>query len=143
MCNFANENILRGNNTCVILPIHNYIFTFRFRDISYVDIRRFFIFYFRYRRYIGTKKETIEDFHLSSSASTRVSLNAVYAYGEGEDYKVGCFVGVSDQPEPDADEMFKDGYYLTSGNDWPYYADCDVDRKTGEIEFVEFVVPEG
>lgn len=58
--------------------IHNYIFTFRFRDISYVDIRRFFIFYFRYRRYIGTKKETIEDFHLSSSAATRVSLKAVY-----------------------------------------------------------------
>ena len=71
--------------------------------------------------------------------------NAVYSYGETEGYKVGCFVGVSDQPEPDADEMFKDGYYLRTDSDcdWPYYADCDVDRKTGEIEFVEFVVPEG
>lgn len=69
--------------------------------------------------------------------------NAVYAYGETEGYKVECFVGVSDQPEPDADEIYKDGYYLTSGNDWPYYADCDVDRKNGEIEFVEYVVPEG
>lgn len=32
---------------------------------------------------------------------------------------------------------------LSPGNDWPYYAECDVDRKTGEVEFDEFVVPEG
>ena len=37
-----------------------------------------FHFYFGYRRYIGTKKEIMEDFYLSSSASTRVSLKAVY-----------------------------------------------------------------
>ena len=65
--------------------------------------------------------------------------HAVYAHGEKEGYKVGCFVGISDQPEPDLDTV---NIRLSPGNDWPYYADCDVDRKTGEIEFDEFVVPE-
>ena len=70
--------------------------------------------------------------------------NSVSAYGEIEGYKVNCFAGVSDQPEPDLDEIYKDGYFLDSASDcdWPYYATCNVDRKTGEIEFLEFVLPE-
>lgn len=65
--------------------------------------------------------------------------NSVSAYGEREGYKVNCFVGVSDQPEPDWDT---EKIRLSRGNDWPYYAFCDVDRKTGEVVFDEFVVPE-
>ena len=65
---------------------------------------------------------------------------SVSAYGETEGYKVSCFVGVSDQPEPDWET---EPIRLSPGNDWPYYAECDVDRKTGEVDFDEFVVPEG
>lgn len=36
------------------------------------------VFKFLIRRYLDTKKGTTEDFHLSSSASTRISLKAVY-----------------------------------------------------------------
>ena len=65
---------------------------------------------------------------------------AVYSYGETEGYKVSCFVGISDQPQPDWET---EPIRLSPGTDWPYYAECDVDRKTGEVEFDEFVVPEG
>ena len=70
--------------------------------------------------------------------------NSVSAWGKRDGYKVNCFVGVSDEPEPDPNEVFKDGYYLRADSecDWPYYAFCDVYRETGEIEFGECVLPE-
>lgn len=65
--------------------------------------------------------------------------NSVSAWGKREGNKVNCFVGVNDAPPPDPDKM---KIRLSSGNDWPYYAFCDVYRETGEIEFGECVLPE-
>ncbi len=62
-------------------------------------------------------------------------------YGEVNG-KMECFIGVSDEPEPDYDIDKVDHLILTSGNDWPYYAHCKVDMTTGEIEYGECKIPE-
>lgn len=67
--------------------------------------------------------------------------NAVSTYGE-DDGIVYCFVGVSDQPEPDYDSLDYSELKLTHENDWTYYASCNVDRSNGAIEFLECKVPE-
>lgn len=67
--------------------------------------------------------------------------NAVSSYGES-DGLVKCFVGVDDAPAPDYDISNVKELFLTSGNDWPYYAFCDVDMQNGGIEYGECVLPD-
>ena len=64
---------------------------------------------------------------------------SVYGVVEG---KMECFVGVSDEPSPECDINKVDHLILTSGKEWPYFAQCDVDMSTGEIEFGECRIPE-
>ena len=66
--------------------------------------------------------------------------NSVSAYGE-EDGIMNCFVGVSDEPAPDYDISKVDELILSPGNDWPYYASCNVTMKEGIIEFLECKIP--
>ncbi|MBQ2902510.1 MAG: hypothetical protein IJA07_03340 [Agathobacter sp.] len=67
--------------------------------------------------------------------------NSTSAYGE-VDGKMECFVGVSDEPAHEYDIEKVDYLILTSKKDWPYFAHCDVDMATGEIEFGECRIPE-
>lgn len=60
------------------------------------------------------------------------------AFGE-HDGMVFCFIGVSDRPMP----SFKEGTLRLSPGEKPKYrASCDVKLETGEIVFLECVVPE-
>lgn len=67
--------------------------------------------------------------------------NSTSAYGE-IDGKMECFVGVSDEPAHEYDIEKIEHLILTSKNDWPYFAYCDVDMSTGEIEYGECRIPE-
>lgn len=66
--------------------------------------------------------------------------NGVSAYGDStEEGCLYCFVGVSDQPEsPYSDDQ---ELVLTQGNDWPFYASCDVCLEDGSIVFLDCRVP--
>lgn len=66
--------------------------------------------------------------------------NGTSAYGENEGV-VYCFVGVSDEPAPECDITKVDSLILTSGEDWPYSASCNVDMQDGKIEFLEIRHP--
>lgn len=61
------------------------------------------------------------------------------------DGKMNCFVGVSDQPDPTVhmslDQL--ESYTLTDGNNWPFYAFCDVDMESGKTVLGEVKKPEG
>ena len=66
--------------------------------------------------------------------------NSVYSCGDAEDYAF-CYVGVSDLPP----RKQKDGTLtLTSGpeNRFPFGAACNVAYDTGEITFLECVLPD-
>lgn len=60
--------------------------------------------------------------------------NSTSACGEVEG-TMKCFVGVSDEPAPECDIMKVDHLILTSGKDWSYYANCNVDMYNGTIKF--------
>ena len=66
--------------------------------------------------------------------------NGTSAYGENEGV-VYCFVGVNDEPAPECDITKVDSLILTSGEDWPYSASCNVDMQDGRIEFLEVKRP--
>lgn len=66
--------------------------------------------------------------------------NGTSAYGENEGV-VYCFVGVSDEPAPECDITKVDSLILTSGEEWPYSASCNVDMQDGQIEFLEIRRP--
>ena len=67
--------------------------------------------------------------------------NGTSAYGLNNG-KMDCFVGVSDKPAGDCDIEKVESLILTSGKKWPYYAHCEVDMETGEIEYGECRIPE-
>lgn len=67
--------------------------------------------------------------------------NSTSAYGEVAGV-MKCFVGVNDEPAPECDISKVDHLILTSGKDWPYYANCKVDMCNGTIEFGDCRVPE-
>ena len=62
--------------------------------------------------------------------------NASSSFGDRIKY-ASCFVGVSDQPAM----PMTDGLWLTS-NKFPYFANCNVAYDTGEITFLECVLPD-
>ena len=66
--------------------------------------------------------------------------NGTSAYGE-HDGIMNCFVGVSDEPELDYDISKVDKLVLSPGNDWPYYASCNVSMSDATIEFLDCKVP--
>ncbi len=61
--------------------------------------------------------------------------NGTSAYGE-VDGVVYCFVGVSDEPAPECDITKVDSLILTSKEEWPYEASCNVDMQDGHIDFL-------
>ena len=66
--------------------------------------------------------------------------NSTSGYGV-EEGSVYCFVGVSDEPAPECDISKVDSLILTSGEDWPYSASCNVDMQDGRIEMLEVKKP--
>ena len=66
--------------------------------------------------------------------------NSTSGYGI-EDESVYCFVGVSDAPAPECDISKVDSLKLTSGEDWPYSASCNVDMQDGQVEMLEVKKP--
>ena len=67
--------------------------------------------------------------------------NSTSAYGE-VDGIMECFVGVSDEPTHEYNLEEVESLKLTSVNDWPYFANCDVDMRTGEITFGDCKIPD-
>lgn len=67
--------------------------------------------------------------------------NATAAYGE-IDGVVNCFVGVNNEPSKDYDISKIDRLILTHDEDWPYSASCNVDMRNGDVEFLEYNIPE-
>ena len=66
--------------------------------------------------------------------------NGTSGYGE-QDGVVYCFVGISDKPAPECDISKVDSLILTSGDEWPYSASCNVDLEDGQIQFLEVRSP--
>lgn len=66
--------------------------------------------------------------------------NATSAYGE-DDGIMNCFVGVDDSPAPNSDIKDVDELILTSMEEWPYYASCNVNMSNGKIQFLRCVLP--
>lgn len=66
--------------------------------------------------------------------------NATSAYSE-ENGIMNCFVGVDDSPAPDYDITNANELILTSMEEWPYYASCNVNMSNGEIQFLHCVLP--
>lgn len=66
--------------------------------------------------------------------------NATSSYGEDNGI-MNCFVGVDDSPAPDYDISNATELVLTSMEEWPYYASCNVNMQNGEIEFLRCVLP--
>ena len=64
--------------------------------------------------------------------------NGVSLYGLGDNGLYDCFVGISDQPASQKDISEVDELVLSPGNDWPYYARCDVNMEDGSVEFIEY-----
>lgn len=69
------------------------------------------------------------------------SDNATSAYGEDNGI-MNCFVGIDDSPAPDYDISNVKELVLTSMEEWPYYASCNVNMTNGKIEFLRCVLPE-
>ena len=69
--------------------------------------------------------------------------NSVYSYGQNDGW-MNCFVGVSDQPDPSPKYKLSEmsSFTLTDGNNWPYYAFCDVDMESGKAVLGEVKSPE-
>lgn len=66
--------------------------------------------------------------------------NSTSGYGV-EEGSVYCFVGVNDEPAPECDISKVDSLILTSGEDWPYSASCNVNMQDGQIEMLEVKKP--
>ena len=75
--------------------------------------------------------------HLGRDFVTRYRDNASSAYGDRTDHAY-CFVGVSDQPEAN----MADGLRLTSMEAFPYIARCNVYYETGDVTFLDCVLPD-
>ncbi len=69
------------------------------------------------------------------------SDNAVSAWGKGENGKLNCFVGVNDTPSKQKDISEVTELVLTSGNDWKFFASCDVDMSDGSVLMLDFKKP--
>ena len=54
---------------------------------------------------------------------------------------MNCFVGVDDSPAPNSDIKDVDELILTSMEEWPYYASCNVNMSNGKIQFLRCVLP--
>ncbi len=68
--------------------------------------------------------------------------NGTSAWGERDGF-VDCFVGVSPEPAPEYDIMRIERLELTSENDWPFFARCDVYLEDGHIDLIESRIPKG
>ena len=68
---------------------------------------------------------------------TRHRDNACSAFGDRADH-ASCFVGVSDQPI----QPMTDGLRLTSDDQFPFDARCNVAYSDGTITFMECVLPQ-
>lgn len=69
----------------------------------------------------------------------RYAENSTSAYSE-EDGVVFCYVGVDDSPISENDSQ-TETLILTSKNEFPYSASCNVDLKDGTVSFLDCVLP--
>ena len=51
-------------------------------------------------------------------------------------------MGVDNSPAPDYDITDVEELVLTSMDEWPYYASCNVNMTNGDIQFLHCVLPQ-
>lgn len=67
--------------------------------------------------------------------------NSVSVWGDRDEY-VYCFVGVNPEPGPECDINKVDTLELVDGNNWTYYAICNVFVEDGHIEYRDCNIPQ-
>ena len=66
--------------------------------------------------------------------------NAVSSWGESDGI-MNYFVGVNDIVRPVPDLETVESLFISSGNNWPYFAFCDVDMRSGVSTITECRIP--
>ena len=61
--------------------------------------------------------------------------NSTSSWGEKDDKIVSCFVGIN------TDVSKEEKFLLTHEKNWDYFVHCDVNKETGEINFLDFKIP--